>query len=368
MIAPLLATVLMSQSAQFSSLFRVPLSPRFDFEVSVIESERIRPGMDWDEAIVSWNVSNSDQAWLKIEARGVWPDNASRWYVLGDWTGDMAKGPRASVPDQKDADGEVLTDVLRFKENCQELKLRITSKKIGDGPTPNLKLLTVSFSSSTAPSPEPRSNRTAHGKVLEAPRLSQIPHESGKLAFNPDKVSDSFKEWFRKVKEAQYCSPTCVAMVASHWGARLKRAEMMVQVPQVVAAVYDEKYPGTGNWPFNTAYLGSFEGMRSYVTRLSCIEDLETLIGKDIPVVCSVSSNLLKGKPPGGDGHLIVLVGFNKDGDPVFNDPGKSDEIRRTYKRADFIKAWNQSKRTVYICHPESIKLPKLRESSILLD
>lgn len=368
MIAPLLATVLMSQSAQFSSLVRVPVSLRFDAEVSVVESEVIRPGMDSGEAIVSWNVSNSDQAWLKIEAQGVWADKSSRWYTLAEWTGDMAKGPRASVPDQKDADGEVQTDLLKFSKSCQELRLRVSSKKVADGPEPKLKLLTVAFSNSQVLPLESKLDPTTYGKIIEVPRLAQGPYEFGKLEYNSSKVSTSFKEWFGKVKEAQYCSPTCVSMVASHWGAKLKRTDLMTQVPQVVAGVFDEKYPGTGNWPFNTAYLGSFEGMRSYVTRLASISDLETLIANDVPVVCSVSSNLLKGKPPGGDGHLIVLVGFDKDGDPVFNDPGKTDQIRRTYKRSDFSKAWNQSKRTVYICHPEAVKLPRLSTASILLD
>jgi len=368
MIVPLLATALMSQSPVFSSLLRVPVSPKFEGEISVVESEPIRTTLGWKEVIVSWNVANTDQAWMKIEAQGVWTDRMSRWYVLADWTGDLAKGPRTSIPNQKDADGEVQTDLLKFNESCQELRLRITSKKMGDGPEPKLKLLIVSFSGSTPPPPEPKSDRSAYGKIIEVPRLAQGPYEFGKLEFNPDKVSASFKTWFSKVKEAQYCSPTCVSMIANHWASKLNRADLAVQVRQVVAGVFDEQYPGTGNWPFNTAYLGSFEGMRSYVARLTSIADLEKLVSAGIPVICSVSSNLLKGKPAGGDGHLVVLVGFDKDGDPVFNDPGKTDEIRRTYSRENFIKAWNQSKRTVYICHPDSIKLPRLTEQSVLLD
>lgn len=368
MIALLFATTLMSQSSQFSALVRVPLSVRFEGEPITIESEVVKPGIVWDEAIVSWNVSNTDQAWLKVEAQAIWPEKSTRWYVLADWTGDMAKGPRASVLNQKDADGDVQTDLLKLNASCQELRLRITTMKMGEGPEPTLKLLTVSFSNSKAIPQDSKSDRTAFGKIIEVPRLAQGPYEFGKLQYNSDRVSSSFKDWFGKVKEAQYCSPTCVSMVASHWGSKLKKTDLMVQVPRAVEAIYDEKYPGTGNWPFNTAYLGSFEGIRSYVTRLNSIADLGALIAADIPVICSVSSNLLRGKPPGGDGHLVVLVGFDKQGDPVFNDPGKADEIRRTYKRADFIKAWNQAKRTVYVCHPESLKLPKLSEPSVLLD
>lgn len=368
MVVSLLATTLMSQSAPFSGIVRVNVPAKFEEAISIVESDPIRTNFKWSEAIVSWNVSNMDQTWMKVEAQGIWSNRTSRWFTLADWTGDLAKGQRTSILNQKDSDGEVQTDLLKLNVSCSELKLRISTRKVGEGRDPSLKLLTVAFSGSTVPTAEPKPNRTVFGKIIEVPRLAQGPFEAGKLNYDPDKVSPSFKTWFGKVKQAQYCSPTCLSMVSSHWAAKLKRTDLAVSVPQIVAAVFDEQYPGTGNWPFNTAFLGSFEGMRSYVTRLSSVSDLEALIAKNIPVICSVSANLLKGKPPGGDGHLVVLVGFDKDGDPVFNDPGKEDQIRRTYKRANFIKAWNQSKRTVYIVHPESVTLPMLNESSVLLD
>ena len=46
---------------------------------------------------------------------------------------------------------------------------------------------------------------------------------------------------------------------------------MNLTVPEVAAVVYDDSFAGTGNWPFNTAFAGSFPGMRSYVTRLDDI-------------------------------------------------------------------------------------------------
>jgi hypothetical protein len=80
-----------------------------------------------------------------------------------------------------------------------------------------------------------------------------------------------------------------------------------------------------------------------------------------VPVAISVAYNLLQGngKPAGGDGHLLILVGFNAEGDPVFNDPGWSKQIRQTYKRANFERAWAASGRTVYLVYPEGRKLPK---------
>ncbi len=358
----------MAPPAPYSSLRQVAMNPSFGGEMMVSESDTISAGMEWDEAIVSWNIKRPEQAWLKVEAQALWKDRVSPWYTLADWTGDMAKGRRTSIPDQKDSLGEVETDMLKLAQGCAEIKLRLSTRKIGDGPDPQLKLLTVSFTNSRAESPSAKPHRAAYGRTVEVPQLAQGPHEFGKLKYDPDKVSGDFKNWFSQVKGAQYCSPTCVTMVANHWSQKLGRSDITLTVPNAIASVFDEKYPGTGNWPFNTALLGSFEGMRSYVTRLANLTDLERLTANGIPVVCSVSSNMLKGKPPGGDGHLVVLVGFDKSGNPVFNDPGKADEIRRTYTRENFQKAWDKSGRTVYICHPDSVRLPKLTEPSVLID
>jgi len=195
-----------------------------------------------------------------------------------------------------------------------------------------------------------------------------MPYEGGKLAFNPDLVSSNFKTWFAGVKQAQYCSPTSVSMVLDFWASKLSRPAMNVDVPDVAVGVFDEKYPGTGNWSFNVAYAGSFPGMVSYVTRLGGINDAESLVRAGIPVVCSVAYNLLKGngKPAGGDGHLVVLVGFDSDGNPIFNDPGRSD-VRQTYKRENFAKAWANSHFTVYLIYPIDTLLPILSQPSVLV-
>ncbi|MBC8065510.1 MAG: C39 family peptidase [Chlorobia bacterium] len=346
----------------YSQLIRLPVE-----SVAVgkqVEIKDVRPEIAWDETIVSWNVANFESAGLKVEIQAM-----DTWYVLADWAGDMAKASRSSVPNQKDRVGEVRTDLLHLSKPGGSVNIRLTLTKIGSGPDPALKLLTVCFSNSVAGVPDDDTPARV-GKVLEPPQKPQGPHEFGKLKYRPERVSPAFEAWFKSVKGAQYCSPASASMTLGFWAEALKRPELAVDVPDVVVGVFDEKYPGTGNWPFNTAYMGSFDKMRAYTTRLAKIRDLEMLIDAGVPVVCSVALNLLleNKKPAGGDGHLVVLVGFDKAGNPVFNDPGKQDQVRRTYNREAFRKAWGNSGRTIYICHPESVKLPKLSEASVLVD
>ncbi|MEI8281541.1 MAG: hypothetical protein WCG75_03960 [Armatimonadota bacterium] len=56
---------------------------------------------------------------------------------------------------------------------------------------------------------------------------------------------------------------------------------------------------------------------------------------------------------------MVIVVGFEDDGTPIFNDPAFKAGVRKTYKRADFEKAWCFSKRTVYLMTPDRAKLPR---------
>src|SRR5262249_41559302 len=147
------------------------------------------------------------------------------------------------------------------------------------------------------------------------------------------------------------------------WSQNLPRPELALPVPDVAHAIYDRVYDGTGNWPFNTAFAGSFPGIRAYVTRLSDIRELEDWVAAGIPPVVSVSYALLLGTKPENDpGHLMVCDGFTKEGDIRLNDPAhhpvRGEVARRVFPRASFLRAWNRSKYTVYLIYPEGSPLP----------
>jgi len=151
-------------------------------------------------------------------------------------------------------------------------------------------------------------------------------------------------------------------MALARWSDVLHRPELNMDVPKVADEIHDNSF-GTGNWPFNTAFAGSFEGMRAYVTRLSDISELEDWIVAGIPVIISAPWHLLSpGREDTGNGHLTVCIGFTETGDVVINDPAtnfqKGQHVRRIYKRDDVIKAWHESGNTVYLIYPETAQLP----------
>lgn len=156
-----------------------------------------------------------------------------------------------------------------------------------------------------------------------------------------------------------WCSPTCVSMVLGWWARALARPDLDRPVPEVAAGVDDPAWPGTGNWPFNTAYAGSFPGMTACAARLPDLRAVEDLIEAGIPVVMSVYPGALRGKPVALEaGHLIVCVGFTAAGDVVAHDPyarlAEGQRVRRVYPRANVERAWSHARRLAYLIAPDA--------------
>jgi len=152
-------------------------------------------------------------------------------------------------------------------------------------------------------------------------------------------------------------------MVLAYWSGVLKRPELDADVPAVAAGVYDPNWPGTGNWPFNTAFAGRFDGMRACVVRLADVAELERLVAARVPPIVSVSYDALYARSPDkGNGHLVVCAEVTEQGNVVINDPwadfAKGDKVRQVVPRENFVKAWRHSRQTAYVIRPENWPVP----------
>jgi hypothetical protein len=155
-------------------------------------------------------------------------------------------------------------------------------------------------------------------------------------------------------------------MALARWSDVLNRPEMNLSVPQVATNVFDASYDGTGNWVFNTAFAGSFNGMKGYVTRFDDIAEVEDWIAAGIPVILSARWDWLRpGRLPDAAGHLIVCIGFTENGDVIVNDPAahldRGQTVRQVYKREDVLHSWSHSHRAVYLVYPTTAKIPENR-------
>lgn len=310
----------------------------------IMLSPEVKAPISGNEAILSWNTSNNEGVGLEFEVRAVYPDKTTKWYHLGKWSKEGGAFPRASLKGQKDADGDVQTDTLVLKQPTDTYQFRITLLKKDELPFPTIKRFGIALHNSVETPTPLETNQSAWGKEVSVPGKPQsgYPGASG------------------------WCSPTSTAMALAFWSQKLARPELDIPVPTAAKATFDSVYNGTGNWSFNTAYAGAFSGIHAYVSRFSDIQELEDWTALGLPVIVSVSYDLLRGKPQDNDpGHLLVCVGFAENGDIILNDPAyrpdKGEVSRKVFARNHFLKAWKRSKNTVYLIYADGAKLPPNR-------
>jgi hypothetical protein len=304
----------------------------------VLTSPLIEPRIHWNELIASWNAQSTEGTYLKVEARAFYPDHTTKFFILGEWSPTPTRHARQSVANQADADGDVATDTLKLKDPAEALQVRLT---LGgdDLSKPDLKFLGLSLTDTNVSPPQLPPDRAAWGQTISVPERSQMAYPNGKVL----------------------CSPTTVSMLMTYWAGVLHRPDLDQDVPEVAQAVHDSQWKGTGNWPFNMAYPGSFPGIRAYVTRMSDVSELEQWTAAGLPVGLSVCYDRLRGKGPGPNGHLVVCVGFTDRGDPIINDPGTSKHVRKVFARSKLIYAWAYSHNSAYLLYPAGAEVPNDR-------
>jgi len=143
-LAILAATIAASQNRL------VALRPNVTFpeagQETVVVYPDIDPKVPFDEVIASWNVGPATNASVKVDLRASGEGYTTKWYRMGEWSLDHDTSPRISVDNQKDENGNVLTDTLRLKNPGQKVDLQLTLRNLAPGPKPVLNLLTLAFS------------------------------------------------------------------------------------------------------------------------------------------------------------------------------------------------------------------------------
>ncbi len=338
------------------------------YAVGTWTSPVLRGSFPLTELISSWNADTPKGTWVEVSARGR-DESGTRtgWFVLGRWARDDTKAGgainRTSVDDQGTDIATVWTDTLHLQgdHTLHDVQLRAALlREVGRWHGPTLRFLGAVCSALPDDATVPVSSRLLHRPVvLDVPEYSQELHNGQYPEYD-----NGGEAW---------CSPTSTSMVLAHWHRGPTKRQMSwvepMKDPQVAYAArntYDYTYEGCGNWPFNAAYAASF-GLEGFVTRLRSLREAEAFIARGIPLVTSVSfdADELDGAGYSTGGHLMVLIGFDGDGNPVMNDPAShlvpsNDEVRVTYDRMQFENVWvPRSGGTVYVIRPPWLPLPR---------
>jgi hypothetical protein len=311
----------------------------------------------FDELVASWNAETPPSTWIKVEMQARGSGRETKFYTMITWASGDADIHRTSTPGQRSADGDVNIDTFKRADGAAPLdsyRLRVTLYQRSDSAaTPSVQMLAAMVSTPfkyEIPSPY-------DGTAIDL----QVP------AFSQEEHKGEFPE-YDGGGEA-WCSPTSTAMVLGALGASPSDDELEKfpgpaygdpQVDFAARYTYDWNYKGAGNWPANVAYATHF-GLEGFVTRLRSLSEAQRFIATSIPLIASINGDLpgfLFGKT---NGHLLVIRGFDNNGDVITNDPAAktSDDVRKIYGRADFERVWlGGSGGIVYVIYPRGKALP----------
>ena len=315
------------------------------------------------ELVSSWNAKTSPGTWVQSEVKPL-IDNGhwAKWYVLGRWTYNDSDFHRTSVGGQGDADGFVAVDTFFVKDHpavAYQLRLTIFRRAeltAAQAPVSLSRYSAVVSNLRNQQSTFP-SATTMNGQTIDLglPTYSQEIHHGHYPEFD-----NGGEAW---------CSPTSTAMVVQYWEnltgtlyAPTDGETSWVDPPldrdvdYTARFVYDYRYQGAGNWPFNTAYAAE-RGLVGDVTQLHNLSEAEAFIRAGVPLVASVawSSNKLDTAIKSTNGHLMVIGGFLPDGRVIAYDPASDTnaQVRHVYDREQFERAWiPASGGIVYVIRP----------------
>jgi hypothetical protein len=320
------------------------------FYYGTLRSPEIHPAQPIGTIIASWNATTPMGTWIAVHVRAQLPSGWTRWYSLPVWTTDVNTVKRHSVSGSSDADGYVDTDTFMLKSGqlTTAYQLQLTLFAADPRTTPTVRMVAAIASRDEKKYLHSIPDATVWGRELAVPQRSQALPEYKGLGYG-----GGGEVW---------CSPTSTSMVMAYWSGVTANPTLNQTVPDTAAGCYDWVYDGTGNWPFNTAHAASF-GLTGYVTRLYSFADAESYIKAGVPLILSIAFK--PGELPGApisqtNGHLIVLRGFDKNGDPIANDPAARDNasVRIVYPRTPLENAWSHSNHTVYVIYPPGYPAP----------
>ncbi len=332
-------------------------------------SSTYAPPFALTELVSSWTADTPAGTWIQVEMQGTTTTGTpTKWYVMGQWTSRMPSETsgdihRTSLGGQGDADGTIAIDTFLAAKGVSltSYRLRVTLYRThGTTAVPTLR----SVGAIASALPDDRSVAAgplggAEGITLNVPQYSQEVHRGEYPEF------DSGGE--------AWCSPTSTEMVVEFWGSKPSGSDLSA-IPYADPSVdfaamhtFDWHYSGAGNWPFNTAYAGSF-GLEGEVVQLRSLTEAEQFVKAGIPLVVSVAfkKNELDNAGYGTNGHLMVIRGFTSTGDVVVNDPASrliaSDAaVENVFDRQQFADVWlpsSQSGGIAYVIHPAGKSLP----------
>ncbi len=144
------------------------------------------------------------------------------------------------------------------------------------------------------------------------------------------------------------CSPTSVSMI-------LRSYNIAVDPLQFARATRDPWYDMFGIWPRVVQNAAEY-GLDGAVTRYRAWSQARDVLANGGRIAMSVGLPLYSG-------HLMMLAGFNANGDPIVHDPAKSNGYSYVFNKNDLSHSWFDKGGVGYTFSPDETMIASADQS-----
>lgn len=287
--------------------------------------EKVSP---FNQLIFSWNAYRPKRAFtFYVSVHDAQAQKWSEWFKMAEWGQDKQLSHKSPHDEPYNY---VYVRMETNKKYADGYKIKVVLSEPGDESL--LKTCSVCVSNLSHFTPEPH-----HLFAMPSACVEGVPLFSQFELDHP--------------KKDALCSPTSCAMVVSYL-----TKQNSIDPLEFAQGVFDNGLGVFGSWPFNTAHafektLGSFQ---FEVTRLPSFKHLYAQLRKKMPVIVSVRGPLIGSATAYAGGHLLVVVGWDKEkGEVLCHDPAffPRSLVAKRYPVKDFLQAWERSRRLAYVVH-----------------
>lgn len=285
------------------------------------------------EAVPSWNIKCPEKSSFSVFVRfgnDIKNKNIlSPWLLMGEWNEKCAYSKLKSYISNSKIEGK-FDNPFKYLETKIETDYILSSNNFNQiqfcfifniSPNDDVEFSSLSISASTH-----RGDKKLN--LYEKTNL-------GKNSY----IAVPFRSqgWEDKKISSEICSVVSTATVMDYYGVDIKTAEL-------AKVAYDTRYKMYGMWwrAVQSAHQYGFDG---YVRHFRSFEDVKECIDKKNPVIaciCVNKNDIAEDPQYETDGHVIVILGFDENGDILCADGGfrKEEDGILSYKREEFEKIW----------------------------
>lgn len=273
----------------------------------------------YDIGLPSWNgTAPGGNGGFRVLIRVPYGNGWSPWLEVGYWKNNLWTGSKST----SFARGRIDIDTVVLYDFTDQWQFRIEMRRNSlDTPSPTITRLSYYIS-------DDRTTQNINYTSILDDKPEPIFIPTTFLAQNS--ISDEYG--------GRICSPTSVSMI-------LLSYDIEVDPLQFAMDTYDPYYGIFGVWPRVVQNASEF-GLVGTVTRYRTWSEAWEVLANGGRIAMSI------GQPLYG-GHLVMLAGFNENGDPIVHDPARTyDGYSHVFNKYQLSQAWFAKGGVAYTFYP----------------